>query len=67
MQRKPWAVLAQTLGAGAERPVQDTEALPREITALAPGQRTEVALVRECKELRLTVEAGKRPAPQPRR
>jgi serine protease DegQ len=49
------------------KPVQDTEALLREVTALAPGQRTEVTLVREGRELRLTIEAGRRPAPQPRR
>ena len=47
--------------------VQDTEALLREITALPPGQRTELMAVRAGKEVLLTVEAGKRPAPQRRR
>ncbi len=51
----------------AGQPVHDTEALLGAITALAPGQGCEVALMREGKELRLTVVVGKRPAPQPRR
>ena len=49
------------------KPIQDTEALLREITALAPGQRTELTVVREGKEVSLTVEAGKRPATPRRR
>jgi S1-C subfamily serine protease len=49
------------------RPVQDTGALLREITALPPGQRTELTAVRAGKEILLTAEVGKRPAPQRRR
>jgi S1-C subfamily serine protease len=51
----------------AGTPVHDAEALLRAITALTPGQRSDITVVREGKEVLLTVGVGRRPAPRTRR
>ena len=48
------------------KPVDDTAVLISETAKLSPGQRMELEVLREGRQVRLSVLAGTRPAPRPR-
>jgi S1-C subfamily serine protease len=46
------------------KPVADSAALLREITALAPGQSAELEIARDGRVQQIKVEVGQRPPPR---